>query len=167
MNKALNLKENQLWHAYRIGYLKICSVRKFPAFAYLFYSNLGIACHLDLKLLVFDRMFDEQPSQVIKLYLYYLIHTKYMWLYKTDNLKWPYCYLQGQLCDLRLWFGLNGKMIGICRIMKIIRIQLNPHKYLDRVTHPFYNNVTFVKILEDYLVICIESHSYAHGMPKW
>ena len=29
------------------------------------------------------------------------------------------CCLRGQLCDLCMWFLLNGKMIGICRINEI------------------------------------------------
>ena len=38
--------------------------------------------------------------------------------------------------------------------------------YSERVTHPLSNNVKFVRIYKNYLVILIKSHSYVHGMPK-
>ena len=48
------------------------------------------------------------------------------------------------------------------RIHRINVIHMSPHRsfYSDRVTHPLSNDVKFVRIHADYLVICIESHSY-------
>ena len=47
--------------------------------------------------------------------------------------------LRTALCDRRLWYWPNGKMIGIHRIMRIIIIQVNPVIYscLDRSTVQF------------------------------
>ena len=65
------------------------------------------------------------------------------WLTTMSKHHSHYCCLQGQLCDLRVWFWPNGKMIRIRRIMRIIRIQMNPHKsfYSDSVTHSLSNGV--------------------------
>ena len=60
-------------------------------------------------------------------------------------------------------------MMGVHRIMRITRIQINPkksEKNSDRTTDPISINVQFVRVQKAYLVTCIESQNYVHGMLK-
>ena len=77
------------------------------------------------------------------------------------------CCLQGQLCDVRLWFWPHGKMIGICRNMQIITILMNPHKSCI-----FWkcnsSSSQQCKICENSWGLSSDSYCNAqlHGMPK-